>query len=62
MATAATGMHHQNNNYQHYQAHSNYVNEMDAFPKTLMERLMRPENDMKVSTSASFGFYELAYT
>lgn len=58
MATAS-GSHHQhhnnnnNNPYQHYHtinSHSNYVNEMDAtFPKTLMERLMRPENDMKVS-------------
>lgn len=45
----ATGQIH-NNNY-HYQTmtgHLNYVNEMDAFPKTLMERLMRPENDLKV--------------
>lgn len=43
LATAASG--HQNNNYH---SHSNYINEMDAFPRTLMERLMRPENDMKV--------------
>ena len=38
-----------NNNSLNY-GQSNYVNEMDAFPKTLMERLMRPENDMKVGT------------
>lgn len=40
-----------NNNYQYHTmngSQSNYVNEMDAFPKTLMERLMRPENDLKV--------------
>ena len=43
----ATMASHSNNNNV-YHPHSNYVNEMDAFPKTLMERLMRPENDMKV--------------
>lgn len=52
MATASGSHNNNNNNYQHYHTintHSNYVNEMDAFPKTLMERLMRPENDKKVS-------------
>lgn len=58
-------VHPNNNNNYHYHtmnSHSNYVNEMDAFPKTLMERLMRPENDMKVRSliSSLISIYLLA--
>lgn len=43
-----------NNNYhQNYHtmhsSQSHYVNEMDAFPKTLIERLSRADSGMKVS-------------
>lgn len=53
LASNAMNHNYNNNNY-HYHTlggagQSHYVNEMDAFPKTLMERLMRPETDQKVT-------------
>lgn len=55
LATAAASVQQHNNNYQHYHT----MNEMDAFPKTLMERLMRPETDMKVKEKLFINSHDL---
>lgn len=54
LATHNHKMNNNNNNNYHQNYHtmhssqSHYVNEMDAFPKTLIERLSRADNGLKV--------------